>query len=82
MLDEHAIAIEDAQIRCIDNVIKYARRLNEYGRKSVAYPLSGTDFLHGLLNEKIIDIKLYIQLIRLAEDSDMEYEIKCVPCES
>jgi hypothetical protein len=78
MSGEHAIAMEEVQIRCVHNLIKYARHLNEYGKKSVSYPLSGTDFLHGLLQEGIIEMRVYIQLVRLAEDPTMEYEIKIV----
>ena len=79
--DEHAIAIEDAQIQCIHKVIKFARHLNAYGAKSVSHPLPGTEFLHGMLEEKIITNDLYQQLVRLAEDSEMEYEITIMPCE-
>jgi|WetSurMetagenome_2_1015567.scaffolds.fasta_scaffold1381980_2 hypothetical protein len=74
--DEHAIAMEDVQVRCVHNIIKYARQLNEHGKKSVSFPLSGTDFLHGLLQGGVIEMRVYIQLVRLAEDPTMEYKIK------
>ena len=76
IMDEHEIAREEAMIRAIDNIVDYARQLNMYGAKDVSHPLPGTNFLHGMLEEKIITNDLYQQLVRLAEDPLMEYEIK------
>jgi len=55
--------------------IKRARLLNEFGEKSVSHPLPGTEFLHDMLRDKVIDNDLYQQLVRLAEDPTLQYEI-------
>lgn len=59
----------------IDLFIKRARTLNEFKDTSVSKPLPGTQFLHGMLKDKVISNALYQQLKRLAEDPQMEYKI-------
>jgi hypothetical protein len=59
----------------IDLMIKRARQLNEMKDTSVSKPLPGTEFLHGMLKDKVFSNTLYKQLVRLAEDKDMKYEI-------
>lgn len=59
----------------IDLMIKHARYLNEFKNLSVSMPLPGTDYLHGMLKDKVISNSLYMQLKRLAEDPLMKYEI-------
>jgi hypothetical protein len=78
MSDEHAMAMDKECIRIVDILIRHARKLNEYKDKSVAKILPGSEFLHGMLQEGLISTKLYIQLVRLAEDPMMEYEIKII----
>ena len=41
----------------------------------ISHPLAGSDYLHGLLREKVISHDHYEQLVRLAEDPDIEYEV-------
>jgi hypothetical protein len=76
--DVRSLAIAEAKIVAIEKTIGYARYLNKWGERSASHPLPGTDFLHGMLQEKIISNDLYIQLVRLAEDPTMEYEIKII----
>jgi hypothetical protein len=78
IMDEHEIAREDVMVRAIKGIIDYTRELNMWGAKDVSHPLPGTNYLHGMLKEKIISNDLYIQLVRLAEDPTMEYEIKII----
>lgn len=59
----------------IDLFIKRARTLNEFGGQKELHILHGTEFLHGLLKDKVISNALYQQLKRLAEDSTITYEI-------
>jgi hypothetical protein len=64
-----------ACIEAIEKTIEYARHLNEFKKTSVSMPLPGSEFLHGMLKKKLIPNTLYKQLIRLAEDPEMKYEI-------
>jgi hypothetical protein len=59
----------------INQFIKHARQLNEMKDTSVSKPLPGTEFLHGMLKDKVISNALYQQLKRLAEDPEIEYTI-------
>jgi len=59
----------------IDLFIKRARTLNEFKDKSATKPLPGTEFLHGMLKDKVISNALYQQLKKLAEDTSLTYEI-------
>jgi hypothetical protein len=59
----------------IDLMIKRARYLNELKNTSASMSLPGTEFLHGMLKDKVISNTLYQQLKRLSEDPTMEYEI-------
>ena len=62
--------------RAINRIIIYARRMNKAGRDLLSQPLLGTAYLHELLVLNHIDNDLYQQLVRLAEDPSLEYEIK------
>jgi hypothetical protein len=81
VMDEFNQGYEDECSRIIGEVIAYARHLN-FPKKSrqgvLLRQLHGTEFLHGLLQEHGISNDLYQQLKRLAEDTDMEYEIQFV----
>ena len=63
-------------IQFIMETIKKARHLNKIGAKSISNPLPGTEMLHGLLQAKLIDIRLYYALKRVVEDPEIEYEIR------
>lgn len=78
VLDEFSQGIEEKMINAIEQIINYTRQLNMWGAMNVSHPLPGTNFLHGMLEEKIINNDLYQQLVRLAEDPLMEYEIKII----
>lgn len=65
----------DLSIDIIEETIRYARHLNEYKHSSPSQPLPGSDFIHGMLTQEIITHELYEQLVRLAEDPDMNFEI-------
>jgi hypothetical protein len=93
MSDEHAMAMDKECIRIVDILIRharkhiemsieYARKLNKWGKQSVSVPLHGTKFLHGMLQDGIINSDLYQRLVRLAEDPMMEYEIKIITDEN
>jgi hypothetical protein len=70
------------QRKDIEMSIEYARKLNKWGKQSVSVPLHGTKFLHGMLQDGIINSDLYQRLVRLAEDPMMEYEIKIITDEN
>jgi hypothetical protein len=59
----------------IDLIIKRARTLNEMKDTSVSQPLPGTEFLYGMLKDKVFNNALYQQLKRIAEDPTIQYEI-------
>lgn len=62
----------------IEVAVMYARQCNfPPERNPLTRIMHGTEFLHGLLTDKTIDINLYQQLKRLAEDPEMKYEIIC-----
>ena len=62
-------------IQFIAETIEKARHLNKIGAKSVSNPLPGSEMLHGLLQAKLIDTRLYYALKRVVEDPEIEYEI-------
>lgn len=62
-------------ISVFDEIIIYARYLNEESNRSVSKPLPGTEFLHGMLKDKIISNELYQQLKRVTEDPSLKYKI-------
>ena len=78
VVDEFAMELDQEQRRVVEVIIKHSRHLNQWGAKNVSHPLPGTEFLHGLLQEKIISNALYEQLRRVAEDLKAEYEIKII----
>jgi hypothetical protein len=68
--------IKDSRVLGIRIAIEYARQCNFPDEKSpLNRMMHGTEFLHGLMKEGIIDVNLYQQLKRLAEDPTLEYEI-------
>lgn len=62
-------------IEFIVATIEKARHLNKIGAKSVSNPLPGSEMLHGILQAKLIDIRLYYAMRRVAEDPSLEYEV-------
>jgi hypothetical protein len=81
------IQITDKQIRdhfkeviveVIDRTISYARWLNfPNGKKEegLTRMMHGTEFLHGMLEKRLIDHALYEKLKMVAEDPSIEYKI-------
>jgi hypothetical protein len=66
---------KDAILQNLDNIIKKARMLNKTGRKSASNPMHGTEYLHTLLRKGAIDNRIYAQMVRIAEDQEIEYTI-------
>ena len=65
-------------IRVIDEIIVCARHLNfpnKVREGSLKRIMHGTNFLHGMLKKKVITNELYQQLVKLAEDPELEYNI-------
>jgi hypothetical protein len=59
-------------------IIKHARMMNfptSERLDSLNRTMHGTDYLHGLLERKIITNELYQQLKRLAEDETITFDI-------
>jgi len=66
-------------LQAVRDIAETARRLNSEAMKKnvVAKPLPGTEYLHDLLiDEKVIDTRLYLLLRRIAEDPTIEYTIE------
>lgn len=67
---------KDEVIREIERIIQRARMLNAEGKKSVSDPMTGTEYLHGLMLADAIDHRMYMLLRRITEDPNLEYEIR------
>ena len=63
-------------IQFIVETIEKARHLNKIGAESISNPLPGTEMLHGVLQAKLIDVRLYYALKRVVEDPTIEYKIR------
>ena len=62
--------------KMLNEIIIYARMMNfQVGERYKPGIMHGTEYIHGLLERKVITNDLYQKLKRVVEDPEIEYEI-------
>jgi hypothetical protein len=63
-------------IEFIAKTIEDARHLNKIGAKNASNALPGSEMLYGVYKANLIDRRLYHALLRVVEDTTLDYEIE------